>query len=253
MRPKIMNDLVEDAVRIVERGKERGVTIRIMGAIAVRIHCQEFQHLLSAMEREITDMDFMTLSRFKKDIRDLLQNFGFVANERFISWHGKNRHIYNHEKLGAKVDVFFDKLEMCHTIDFRERLEYDFPTITLADLLLEKMQIVRLTEKDIKDTIVLLREHEIGTTENETVNYKYISSILADDWGFYYTVVNNLEKVRFSLDGYDALTNIDRSCVRERITKLIKYIDDEPKSLSWRLRAKVGIKKRWYTEVDEVR
>jgi len=252
MRTEQMDNFLEQAVRIVKEGKKKGVVMRIMGAIAVRIHCQEFRHLLDAMKRELTDIDLMTLSKFREDVKDLLQDFGFVANERFIALHGKYRHIYYHKKSHVKVDVFFDKLDMCHTIDFRGRLEYDFPTITLADLLLEKMQIVELTEKDIKDTIILLREHKIGEIEDETINAKYIAKVLANDWGFYHTVSNNLEKVKHFLDIYKDLTDEDRLYVRERIDKLIGYINREPKSLTWKLRAKVGTKKKWYKEVESL-
>ena len=81
-----------------------------------------------------------------------------------------------------KVDVFFDRLDMNHIIDFKNRLELDFPTISLADLLLEKMQIVQINEKDIKDTIILLREHPVEDPDKETINANYVASLLAEDW-----------------------------------------------------------------------
>jgi len=39
------------------------------------------------------------------------------------------------------VDVFFDKLLVAnHPIDFKGRLELDYPTITVTDMLLEKFR-----------------------------------------------------------------------------------------------------------------
>jgi len=79
---------------------------------------------------------------------------------------------------------------------FLKRLEIDYPTISLADLLLEKMQIVKLNEKDILDTIVMLREHDVGEGDKETINSDRVSGLLSDDWGFYYTVTTNLGKIK---------------------------------------------------------
>ena len=114
------------------------------------------------------------------------------------------------------------------------------------------MQIVKINEKDIKDTIVLLLEHEIGDSDGETINSKYIAKLLSKDWGFYYTVTTNLNKVRSFLDRYEVLTSEQKSNASDKIDKLLEAVEKEPKSLGWKLRAKVGPAKKWYTEVEEV-
>jgi hypothetical protein len=150
------------------------------------------------------------------------------------------------------VDVFFDRLAMNHIVDFRDRLELDSPTIAPADLLLEKLQIVHLTEKDIKDTLVLLREHPVGTNENETVNGAYVAKILADDWGFWYTVTTNLQKVRGYVDESHLLTEDDKAIVSKRLDELKAAIEAEPKSTKRKMRSRIGPKKKWYNEVETV-
>jgi len=143
-------------------------------------------------------------------------------------------------------------LEMCHIIDFKNRLEMDSPTISLSDLFLQKAQICKINEKDIKDMIILFREHEVGETEKEAVNLNYIAKLLSDDWGFWYTVTLNLEKVKGFLADYKNLTEEDKADVSAKIEKTLKAINDEPKTLKWKMRAKIGTKKRWYTEVEEL-
>jgi hypothetical protein len=101
-----------------------------------------------------------------------------------------------YDRRNVVVDVFFDKLRMSHTIDFRKRLDVDAPTISVSDLLLEKMQIVKLTEKDAKDTVIVFTEHSVNEDDNENVDSRYIANLLADDWGFYYTVTTNLKRIR---------------------------------------------------------
>jgi hypothetical protein len=139
---------------------------------------------------------------------------------------------------------------MCHTLDFRGRLEFDSPTITLADFLLEKMQIVELNEKDKIDTIVLLREHEIGDSDNETINARYISKLLSKDWGFYYTTTTNLVKIKEYAGVH--MSEEDRRDVVAKAGQLVERIDNEPKTTGWKMRARVGPKKKWYRDVEEV-
>src|SRR5207237_5396907 len=108
---------------------------------------------------------------------------------------GGTRYYFKHPRTGLGVDIFMDELYYCHRIAFGGRLHVDSHTIPLAELLLEKMQIVELNEKDVKDTIVLLLEHDIGDGDDETVNGRLIADVLSDDWGFYHTVNMNLDRV----------------------------------------------------------
>ena len=149
------------------------------------------------------------------------------------------------------VEVFFDKLEMNHTIDFRNRLEVDSPTIPPAELLLQKIQMVRMNEKDIKDAIILIRAHEIGEDDKERINRASVGARLLSDWGFYYTATMNLQKIRNSLSNYAALGEEDIRIVEGRINQLLSYLEEEPKSMKWKSRALLGTKKKWYSEVDE--
>ena len=40
--------------------------------------------------------------------------------------------------------------------------------------------------------------------------------------------------------------------IKTKIDKILDAIEREPKSMGWKMRAKVGTKKKWYTEVEEV-
>jgi len=131
-------------------------------------------------------------------------------------------------------------------------LEIDHPTISLSDLLLEKLQIVEINEKDIIDCIILFREHEVGEDDKTTINMKYISKLFSGDWGWWRTGTMNLDKIKHFAEKYDKLTDEDKKIVIERIDKLREAIDKHPKSMGWKMRAKVGDKKKWYRDVEEV-
>ncbi len=220
-----------------------------MGATAIRIHCPKFTNLHKSLGRELTDLDLVGYSKQAGKSTKMILSMGYEQRMLQPFYRQENRQIYIDNFNKRVVDLFYDKIVMCHTINFNNRLEVDFPTIPLAELLLTKMQIFEFTEKDFKDTIVLLREHEIGETDNETINCAYIAEIMSDDWEFYFTVTNSLNKVEKLVAGVPSIGEEDRSDVSAKIRKISDYIESRPKSLRWKMRAKIGTKKKWYREV----
>jgi len=245
-------DFVQEAERIIEYAAKRGITLRVMGACAIMLHCPRCGYLYQEMNRSLSDIDLMSYGKFNPMIKSLFKELGYSPHERFNVLYGHKRQLYFNNTSSIKADVFFERLEMCHTIDFKGRLELDYPTITLSDILLEKVQIVRINEKDIKDTIIMLREHDIGESEKETVNSRHIAKLMSNDWGFYYTATTNLNKVKTFLNQFSVLTEEDRKDVALKIDKLLQVIENEPKSLKWKMRAKIGTSKKWYVDVEEI-
>jgi hypothetical protein len=241
---------IEASREIVEEAAQRSLLLRLLGSLAFRVHSPENAHLLDEMNRELTDLDFASERRFAPGLIDMLSELGYAADNEIAVATGGARYFFKHPHTGLGVDIFMDELFYCHRIPFRGRLDKDAHTIPLAELVLEKMQIVELNEKDVKDTIVLLLEHQIGDGDDEVINAGYISQLLAGDWGFYYTVTMNLERVERGLVGYHALTEAQRAVALDRISHLRVRIEAEPKSLKWRLRAKVGTSVSWYQKVE---
>ena len=75
------------------------------------------------------------------------------------------------------------------------------------------MQIVQINEKDLIDTVMLLREHPLGDIDDETINTSLIVRTLANDWGFWRTVTGNLKLVDDKLAVYNDLSQEDRQVV----------------------------------------
>jgi len=241
---------VAEASRLVEAAQKAGITLRVMGACAFRIHCPKSRKLYENLSRPITDIDLVSYSEYNVKMKPFFDTQRYVSDARMIALFGRERHQYLHPDGTVKVDVFFDRLSMNHIVDFKGRLELDSPTITLADLLMEKLQIVQLTEKDIKDTIVLLREHAVGASEIETVNSSYIAETLADNWGFWYTATTNLQKVQEYVNASSMLSQEDKTVVSKRLDELKAEIETQPKSTKWKMRSRIGPKKKWYNEVE---
>ncbi|MFQ6085964.1 MAG: hypothetical protein ACE5OY_06855 [Candidatus Bathyarchaeia archaeon] len=264
---------LREAKTIVGEAEKRGLTLRILGGLGVAMHCQEFRDFATRLGRtgtgvmegqEYSDIDFMSYRRHREEIKELFREMGYAKRRATLSSAASERQIYYHPKGWFYVDVFYDKLLVAnHPLDFKGRLELDYPTIPVTDLLLEKIQIWEaFSVKDLKDCLVLLKSHEIKEGgEKEGIDASYIAKLLARDWGFWYTATTNLKKIRkfvSEMDDLGAEAEIDpkrfrkedRGEITEKIEKLIGRIDSEPKSLKWKVRSKAGTKKRWYNHVE---
>lgn len=243
-----------EAMRLVEAAGGRSLHLRVTGSIAVRLHCSTHASLLDAMgRRRFRDIDFWGYAKEQKQIEQLLEKDGYLADPTIKLAHewGVKRLIYENPETHIKIDVFMDELVMAHTIQFKNRLDLDFPTINLADLLLSKLQIHEITENDFIDVIVLLAEHKPGSGDRELIDVTYISDVLRNDWGFTYTALDNLKKCREALARHDLPAEVAEQ-VRTRIAAMIEQVDAAPKSTRWRLRARLGTRSKWYEDVDDV-
>jgi hypothetical protein len=238
--------------RIVDEGNKRGLHLRVLGAIAFQLHCPKYSFLTTRLNRVLSDVDFAAYYKEFAGITKMMRELGYQDEPMVTALWGEKRTIWDQKNNGMHVDIFFNGLEMNHDVPFKDRLDIDPLTISLADMLLEKMQIVHINEKDIIDTIMLLREHEVGGLAPETIDSTHIAKLMSNDWGFYYTFTTNLKKVQESLPKYQELSDEDRKDVTAKIEKLRKIIEDQPKSMGWKVRAKVGPKSKWYRDVEEV-
>jgi hypothetical protein len=145
------------------------------------------------------------------------------------------------------LDVFV----MCHELNFAGRLERDEYTVPIEELLLSKTQVIELNEKDVKDSFAMLVDHDIGETDDlETIDARFIAKLCGDDWGWYKTLTMNIEKMIELADDY--LEEKEREIVVERLSRLRSVIEDAPKSTKWKMRARIGEKKRWYQLPEDV-
>ncbi|NUQ83439.1 MAG: hypothetical protein HUU11_01890 [Anaerolineales bacterium] len=247
-REKFENELKA----ILKASEDSGILMRVIGSLAFQMHCPQFGYLQAALGRAYTDIDFGAYGRQTKQIQEVMKKLGYVENrEVFIASEGE-RAIYDKPDNGLHVDIFYEKLDFCHAIYWKDRLEVDSPTIPLAELLLEKMQIVKINEKDVIDTIMLLLEHPLGDTDSETINIKLAAQLCANDWGLWRTTTMNLEKVKQLARGYSQLTPEQKAKVEAQVDEALARINNEPKPLAWRLRDRVGDRVKWYKDVDEV-
>jgi hypothetical protein len=140
---------------------------------------------------------------------------------------------------------------MCHELKFAGRLERDEYTVPIEELLLSKMQVVELNEKDVKDSFAMLHDHDIAEVDDlDIIDPRFIAKLCGDDWGWYKTLTMNIDKFGELVPDY--LEEDQQGVVLDRLSRLRRAIEEEPKSMKWKMRARVGEKKRWYDLPEDV-
>jgi hypothetical protein len=237
-------DIVKEAERIIDTAEKNQITLRLFGGMAVRFHSPSATH--RELARKYADIDFMGLKKQARGMKKLFVDLGYTPRDIFNALHGDARLIFNDLENARRVDIFLDVFEMCHKFDFRNRLLVDKYTISLADLLATKLQVVEITEREYRDIISLLSDHEISDSDApETINGKYIAKLCSEEWGIYKTFSINLGNILAALDQYHLDSEAEKT-VRNRVQDLRSRMEDEPKSMAWKLRARVGEKVQWY-------
>ncbi len=244
-----MVTMEEEAKRVIDAARGQGVHLRLIGGLAVKLHCPSAEH--RELSRTYGDVDCVGYRSQREEISRLLEDLGYEPNRRFNTLQGHRRLLFDNPQLGFDVDVFLDVFPMCHQLNFLHRLELDEYTVPVADLFLSKLQVVELNEKDVKDTYALVEDHEIGETDDrEVIDSRRIARLCGDDWGWYKTITMNIEKVVALADDY--LEGEEKELVTGRLRRLHQIIEQAPKSMKWKMRARVGEKVRWYDLPEDV-
>jgi hypothetical protein len=237
---------VEEGERVAAAAVDAGLRLKVTGGVAVALRCPSAR--AAPLARPYADVDMVGRSGDGARIAELLTGLGYEPDEAFNALHGATRLFFWDHHNERQLDVFLDRVEMCHRIDLRARLDGDELTIPLADVLLMKLQIVETNHKDYLDVIALLTDHDF-TSDDHGLNLPYLADLTGADWGLWRTltmVAERTAETARSLPGFD---RADR--VEEQVATFVRALDDHPKTRGWRLRARVGERKRWYELPEE--
>jgi hypothetical protein len=245
--------------RLVDAARERGLTLRLIGGLAVRDHCKE----LAFCARDHSDLDMVGLGDEVAGLVKLFEAQGYRerVHVRAATLRGQAQFVRDCVHGGADgdfsvhaedhVDVFLGRFHMDHKVDLRGRLTIEPYTVSAADLLLTKLQIFAAEERDVRDVVTLLKDDELAGEDGPgAVNVAYLAELCAADWGLYHDVLKNLRRCAESL-GVLALKPADESRVRAALERLSEAIEAAPKTRAWRRRARLGTRRRWHEHVEE--
>jgi hypothetical protein len=233
-------DLREEGRRVIAAANEREVPLRLTGGVAVALRCPSAAH--PPLAREYKDIDLVGLSSARRQAVALLRDLGYGPDEEFNALHGRTRLMF-YDPYGRQLDVILDQLEMSHVLELKQRLLLDPETLTTADLLLTKLQVVEVNERDLKDASALLHDHGIDRDR--------VAEVAGADWGWWRTMTNTLDHVSSWCSSLPGFEEGSRRITRQ-IDDIRRRIDEQPKSMRWKVRAKVGERVRWYELPEEV-
>jgi hypothetical protein len=242
-------DSIEEATRVLKQAESKGVVLRLLGGVAFYLHCPSARR--ANLARSYGDLDFIGHARQSAEIKALFAELGYLQRERFNALHGGRRLGFTASGRQRRVDVFLDVFEMCHRFDLKGRLEIDGQTVSLADLLVTKLQIVQTNEKDVGDVICLLIDHEVGDQDvGDVINGAYVARLCGEDWGVYKTFTMKLAMLAVVAERWK-MEEPEREVVIRRIGRLTEAIESARKSLAWKMRAAIGERVRWYELPEE--
>ena len=239
-------DPVAEGRRIVESAAERGVALRALGGVAIAMLCPSSRR--PPLARGYADIDLATTGSARDQAVALLESLGYVGDKEFNVLHGHRRLLFWDERTNRQIDVFVDEANLCHRIELGKRVGAVPLTLPLADLTVLKLQVVETNEKDYLDICAIFADHEL-TPDDSGVNFTYIAALTASDWGLWRTlgmVSERSERFALELPDFEAA-----EVVAERLRRLRAELEAAPKSRAWRLRARIGDRKRWYELPEE--
>jgi hypothetical protein len=232
------DSLLEAAELLTSTGEERGVALRALGGVGVLMHCPVARS--TGPHRAFADLDVAVPRDAARQVPELFEAAGYDADKRFNALQGDRRMIF-HGPPG-KVDVFVGVFEMCHRLDLSPRLGLERETLTASDLLMTKLQVVEVNQKDVDDAALLLSEHELGDGPGDHIDLAYLSTLVFDDWGLWRTAAGTLELVAER-----------REDVAGSARAIAGALEGAPKGKRFRMRARIGERKRWYELPDEIK
>lgn len=242
-------DVVREGERLLALSEDAGLVLRVLGGVAIALRAP--RPLPPTLQRVFGDLDFVSAPGTSAGLSRLFRDNAYEPDREFNALQGKRRLIFLDAGHGRHVDVFVGEFRMCHEIRVAERLELESRTLPLAELLLTKLQIVQLNEKDVRDTVALFHGHEVSEKDGDGINAARVAELCASDWGLWRTITANLAACRGRVGDYD-LGEEENAAIAARIGAVLDRIEREPKSRGWRLRAKIGERVRWYELPEEV-
>lgn len=242
-------DLLKEATTLIDLATERGIALRLVGGLAIRVLTPE----LPPRGRTGQDLDFASSSSTRRALTDMLTDQGYDPDKNFNALYGNKQLYFAHGNTGLAIDVLIDKLHMCHTLEFADRLTRMPYTLDAVDLLMSKLQIVELNEKDADDCLRLLVTFPLKeSSDSSAIDLRVFSALVGDDWGWWRTVTLNLDRITALLNG-GARPAIEggKLDARSQLETLRAAAESAPKSRRWKMRARVGERKRWYDVPEE--
>jgi len=231
---------LDAALQIIDLAETRRVRLRLLGGLAFKLLCPSANNM--GYRRNNKDIDLMGKREDTKGIMKTLETLGYKPREVFNKLNMGQRLIYYDMANKRRVDIFLDEFIMCHKFNFKESILGDTYTLPITQLVMTKLQVVEKTEKEYLDLLAAFKDFPVSGGP-DGINSEEISELCSRDWGMYTTFRKSLDAL---IERTKRLPNADQSVIVPRINALESTLESRPKTLSWKMRAAIGEKAKWY-------
>ena len=237
--------LEAEGLEVVAEAQARGLPVRLLGGVAIKLLLGD--RFDPAYARPYRDIDLLCDRKAGRGVEELLAARGWAPAVEFNALNGSRRLLFHDPASEAPVDVFVGEFAMCHTLPLADSLQRPGPSLPATDLLMTKLQIVELNAKDRSDLFALLSACPVGDGDHTAIEPARVAELTARDWGLHHTFERNLAHLRDAVAAGDG-----PAAATPAIEALLAAMEAAPKSRGWKMRAKIGERKRWYELPEEV-
>ena len=242
-------ELKKLALHLIQEAEQKGATLRLLGGLAFYLASPKTSNH-PVLKREYKDLDFVVNRRGARFVTDAFIAQAWEPDRHFNALHGETRMLFYYQ-AEIQADLFVGNFVQCHNLKLDNRLKINPTTLSLADLLLTKLQIRKINTKDANDIFMLLLSADFVRRPDENkIDLSYITDLTSKDWGWYTTLYDNLTFLQTAIP--EGLQKQERETIRAKLLELKKMIEKAPKSIGWQVRNKIGRRIAWYDEPEEV-
>ncbi len=246
------NELVELADEILAKAKSNKITLKLLGGIAFWKCCPQNRDLFLLFNRNIKDIDFYSTSEFKSKIETiLLRDFKLKMDWGLATIPYSLRSVFYNDKNKKVCEINYNKLIYSHEFYVKNNnFENVYDIIPLTDLLVSKLQIHAISEKDVIDVIVLLLEYDFDDVNENYISLRRVSELCYKDWGLEHTIRKNCIIIYKHLSSLQHSVPFDKGKISSKLLEILNKIKRSKKSLKWKIRNHFSEIYDWYNYVE---
>jgi hypothetical protein len=225
---KIVYNLTQ---RILADCNEKAIDIRLFGSVALLFLDSTKFDWISQNRKPIADIDVVVKPNHVLVIEEYFINQGYEINRQVRMLYGNQRRSF-HSKDNISIDIFIGNIFLCQEINILDRFELSYPTISITDLFLTKIQKMKLSESDIFDIDFIL---------NYSIDTEYVAKLCTNNWNWWKTLNVNIPIL---------LNEKISSSNKVVLNNLLNFTNSKKKNIHWQVRNFAGDKIQWYNIVE---
>lgn len=217
--------------------------LRVMDSLAIWLCCPQGRAHLMPPEKQ--QLDFAARASQRQDIQRVLGRLGYQTNQPADEFRSSPRLSFSNAARETDLKIYLDTFAMYHQLDLTPFLTPDSTPLPETALLLLRLQLVEMPEAALREMYALLLDHPVTPRDARgAIDLSRITRLCADQWGWYKTVLMNLQRLMAFAVKSGAVD--EKTIVVDRAAQIMQAIENAPKSLGWQARARVGESVRWY-------